>query len=491
MDETLFTIIGYVVFNVYVVGILGLGILLEKKTRIDKTVCRKLTHVVFAFLWFICYFFFGCSIHWVLLNGIGAAALGVIILGGFMKSYEREDADKSYGIFYFGLSTFVVALVCYLLNLNGEANDLYLFTGIAYYCLALGDGVAPLVVRLFKNFNYKITETRSLVGSLSVFVVSFLSTLGFSLLFGMDLDVLFIFSVAALTCVAEFYGIKGMDNLFIEFSVYGYLLLYHFGLITPLFEIIVLITPFLAVAAIATRSLDVGGGISALVLFFALAFFGDVMPTVYTAVYFVIATVIAVITGRLYYSRKGAERKRHTRTGKQVMAVGIIPIALVVIGYFFDHAIFNVLFYLTVTEQFADSMASDIGRLSKGKNLNIIGFKPVDREISGGVSLLGTTVALFSSFLLPLIPFLFGILSLPQFIAVGVIAFIGVNLDSVLGSLLQALYVCKTCGELVESPTHCETGATLVKGFSIIGNTTVNLLTGVLTCGLGLLILLF
>ena len=58
MGNELFTVAGYAVFIIYTVGIMLGGILLESKTKINKTLCRKLTHIVSAFLWVICYFFF-------------------------------------------------------------------------------------------------------------------------------------------------------------------------------------------------------------------------------------------------------------------------------------------------------------------------------------------------------------------------------------------------------------------------------------------------
>ena len=37
------TVIGYIVFALYTCGIVGLGVLLERKTHLDSVLCRKLT----------------------------------------------------------------------------------------------------------------------------------------------------------------------------------------------------------------------------------------------------------------------------------------------------------------------------------------------------------------------------------------------------------------------------------------------------------------
>ena len=199
---------------------------------------------------------------------------------------------------------------------------------------------------------------------------------------------------------------------------------------------------------------------------------------------------MAAITGRLYAKKTGVKKEKHTRTGRQIVAVGLVPLTFVIVSYFTKEIIFQYLFTLAITEQFADSMASDIGRLTNGKNVDIIGFKPMEKGLSGGVSLLGTLVALFSCFFLPLIPFLFNRLELIPFLLIGAFAFVGVLVDSVLGSLFQVLYLCPNCGKRVETHNHCEVEAEKIKGFKIIDNTMVNLLTGVVCGGLGCFLLL-
>lgn len=526
MSKTLFTVIGYVVFSLYTCGIMYLGDLIERKTGADKTVCRKMTHIVSAFVWVICYYFFGCSIHWVLLNGIGAAILGVVTYTGLMKGFERDDASKSYGLFYFGLSTFVVALVTYIVG-----ERLYLYTGIAYYCLALGDGFAPITAKIFGKHNVQIMKGKSLVGSLTVFVVSFLATFVFGKIFDMKLSLLFVASVAALTCVTEFYGVKGLDNIFIEFAVFGYLVMYEFGLVSVTMQVVVLLTPFLAMAAIGSKSLSVSGGVSALVLFVVTAAFDNgSFAVVYMATLFGVATTISLVTGKLYKKSRNvcknslqndgcnqqietetnqtndipdgstenesssvampADVEKPMRNAKQVLAVGLIAVCFLVAYRFTQISLFIYLYALTLAEQFADSVASDVGRLTKGKNYNILGFKQIAKGLSGGVSLLGTLCALVASFALPLVAVAYGVLDWVAYGFVGGLAFVGTIVDSVLGAAVQSLYVCNNCGEQTEVPVHCGVSARLTKGIAVVDNTAVNFITSAITSLLGLLLLL-
>ena len=486
MNDNIFLILGYISFIVFTCGIMLLGVVAEKKIKFDKLICRKLVHIAASFLWIICWYFFGCSIHWIILNGLSALALGVVTFSSKMKAFYGDDAGKNYGIFYFSLSTFIVALICYLVG-----EELYLYTGIVYYCLALGDGFAPIVAKLLKKYNPEIMPNKTLFGSLTVFVVSFLSTLIFSVIFNMQLDILFIFSVAALTCITEFYGLKGIDNLLIEFAVFGYLMLYHFGYVTVLLEIVVLTSPFIAFIAIGSKSLTVSGGICGLVLFYLVAFFDNGLAAVLSMVIlFVVATVVAFVTQKLLNKRNGGSSGKHARTGRQLLSVGLAATICLIIYYFTQIQLFYVLYFVALTEQFSDSMASDIGRLTRGKNVDIIKFKPVEKGLSGGVSLLGTVCALIASALLLLIPLLFKTVTVQCFLTATAIAFFGTLVDSVLGSLFQALYRCQVCGAMTETNVHCECRASLVKGVKWLDNTAVNFVTSFITCGVGCLLLL-
>lgn len=486
MNHGLFITLGYIVFTIYTCGIMYLGTVFEKKTKLDKEICRKLTHIVSAFVWVIMQTFFGCTIHWVILNAVGTVALGFVTFGNMMDTYSREDASKSYGLFYFGLSTCIVALITYLLG-----ERFYLYAGVAYFCLALGDGFAPIMAKLCKKRNIMIMPGRSLVGSLTVFVVSALTVTVFSALFQMELDPLFIVSVASLTCIAEFYGIKGCDNLLIEFMVYGYLLLYSFGMVSQLLQIVIIVTPIIAFFAIRFKALSVSGGIAAMIFIYALAFFAErPVDVIYTAVIFISVSISSKISKKFSGKKEDHSKKKSGRNGFQIVGVGLWALLAIILNYVFGTKLFYILFFLSLAEQFSDSMASDIGSITKRKNIDIISFKPKEKGLSGGVSILGTICALIGAFGILLIPFSFSLITANQYVILSLLAFGGTMIDSVLGSLLQVLYLCEECGTKTEQPEHCNKKAVRVKGFKIIDNVSVNLISGFITCILGGIFLL-
>ena len=477
-------ILGYLIFFVYTLAIMLVGVYLEKKTNISKTICRKLTHIASAFIWVICHLFFGYSIHWLIVNGISTLLMGLVIFNKNIKIFSRDDSKKSVGLFYFCLSTFIVAVVSYLIS-----EEFYLYAGITYFALALGDGFAPIVARVMKDKNKIVKEGKTLFGTISVYLVTFISTLVFSNIFDMNLSISFILSIAGLTCITEFYGVKGLDNLFIEFCVFGYLLLYHYGFVSLPLEIVLITSPLLAILAIGSKSMTPAAGVSAFLLFTLVGFFGEgFIPVGFIFLLFTLSTIVGIVSKKLD-KKDGSEHKKESRKAKQIIAVGLFGIVALGLYYFTKQEIFNYIFYLSFVEQFVDSMASDIGRLTKKKNINIITFKPVEKGISGGVSLLGTICALLGSLILMLIPFMFKVISFKYYIAISLLAFIGNIIDSILGATLQALYKCKKCNKLIENSNGCCGEVELIKGFKIIDNTAVNYLASLLTCLLGLILL--
>ena len=178
------------------------------------------------------------------------------------------------------------------------------------------------------------------------------------------------------------------------------------------------------------------------------------------------------------------------RNGWQITGVGLWALALMILYYLFDVKLFYSLFFVALAEQFSDSLASDIGSLTKKRNIDIITFKPVEKGLSGGVSLLGTFCAFFGAFAILLVPLMFGSTNIKQYLILSLIAFTGALIDSVLGSWVQVLYQCEKCGVKTEQKEHCDLSTKVIKGKTYIDNVMVNLISGLITCIIGGAVLL-
>ncbi len=85
----------------------------------------------------------------------------------------------------------------------------------------------------------------------------------------------------------------------------------------------------------------------------------------------------------------------------------------------------------------ADTCASEIGKAYGQRTFLITTLKPVPRGTEGAVSLEGTLAGVVASIAIALVGWGVGLIPLWQVIVCGVAAFIGTNLESVIGATLQ------------------------------------------------------
>ena len=129
----------------------------------------------------------------------------------------------------------------------------------------------------------------------------------------------------------------------------------------------------------------------------------------------------------------------------------------------------------------ADSMASELGVLSRRQPRDILTWKPVPKGLSGGVTALGFAMSALGAALLALT------LSLPAdgpgygcFLDVTAAGFFAAVCDSALGSGVQVKYRCAVCGALTEKPVHCAAPGTPERGVVWMTNDAVNLCNNLL-----------
>ena len=151
---------------------------------------------------------------------------------------------------------------------------------------------------------------------------------------------------------------------------------------------------------------------------------------------------------------------------------------------------FTVVYAVALTECLADSLASDVGVLSKKDPVDICRFRRIKRGLSGGVSPLGTLAAFSGCVFMSAFTIIFFGFSMKYFLSILLIPMLGITLDSILGSLVQAKYTCAVCGKSTEKPTHCSSPCTLSGGVGFINNDTVNFLSNIITTLVAVLVLI-
>ena len=243
----------------------------------------------------------------------------------------------------------------------------------------------------------------------------------------------------------------------------------------------------LAAAALAglaawRRALTRGGLLLAAALAVVIGICGGVSGFLALAATFLFTVAAGKISGA---KRERAEADLHAKTGARDAAQVFCNV--------FTGALALLLFRLTdyrgflwayggaMAASLADSMASELGVLSRRAPRDILTLKPVQAGISGGVTALGFGMSLLGAALLALT------LALPKdgpgfgsFLDVTAAGFFAAVCDSALGSGVQVKYRCAVCGKLTEKPRHCGAPGTAERGVRWMTNDAVNLCNNLL-----------
>ena len=230
----------------------------------------------------------------------------------------------------------------------------------------------------------------------------------------------------------------------------------------------------LVLLSVKGRLLTLSGALTAFLLLIDILLLGGYAPTVYIVTVFLLSGLV----GGLAKPKKKAD-KHPPRGVRQVAANGAAAGVCLLLYGLFGSIAFLVAYYAAVAEFFTDTLASDIGVHAKGRPFDIAKWRRTERGRSGGVSFLGTAASAVGALVCLLLALGAG-LSLPYAAIAATAAFLGMLIDSILGSLFQAKYICRSCGAYTEKPMHCGTAAEKTGGIVWINNSTVNLLSNIL-----------
>ena len=252
----------------------------------------------------------------------------------------------------------------------------------------------------------------------------------------------------------------------------------------PLLRIALCLAASAALAGLALwkKALTPGGLALAFVLSLVICFCGGLAGYLALAATFVFTVAAGKISGA---RRERTEKALHAKTGRRDAAQVFCNV--------FVGALMLLLWRLTAYRGFlwagggalaaslADSMASELGVLSKRAPRDILTWKRVQAGLSGGVTALGFGMSALGAALVALV------FALPKdgpgfgaFLDVTAAGFFAAVCDSALGSGVQVKYRCGVCGALTEKPVHCSINCTPERGFVWMTNDTVNFCNNIL-----------
>ncbi|ERJ11945.1 DUF92 domain-containing protein [Haloplasma contractile] len=252
----------------------------------------------------------------------------------------------------------------------------------------------------------------------------------------------------------------------------------------------------LAYGAYKKDSLSISGFYAAIIVSTLLFFFGSFILWITLMAFFVSSSLLT----KYKESQKKVHMAVNVNGGRrdylQVLANGFLPVLFAIIYYFTNYIHFGVASAVTIATSNSDTWASELGVLSQGKTWSILNLQPIQRGLSGGISLLGTLAsfsgATFIALIYSLMLYLFGITSLqsaiPIFVIITLGGVIGCFIDSYLGATIQARYKCPICLKITEHKHHHNHKTELKSGIRLVTNDVVNFTSA---CTASIIILLF
>lgn len=214
-------ILGIVLSIIYIGGILFSSKFVEKK---GKEASRKYIHILLGNWWLIAMYFFD-SVIW-------ASILPLLFVfvnyfshkHNLIKSMERTEGEEkdTLGTVFYAVSLLVLAIFTFGIIKNPWVGFLGIFT------MAYGDGFAAVLGKKLKSQEYNILgSTKTLYGSLTMFIVTFLIHILYFGIVGVEYFIIKAIIVAIFATLLEAVSIKGTDNIIVPIltSVLDWLLI--------------------------------------------------------------------------------------------------------------------------------------------------------------------------------------------------------------------------------------------------------------------------
>ncbi len=184
------------------------------------------------------------------------------------------------------------------------------------------------------------------------------------------------------------------------------------------------------------RTADLSGLFSGALIGIILIIFSDVRWFFIMLAFFIIGSACTRYKFDLK-EKLGVEQTHGGARGyKNVFANGIVSASAAVLYGITGNAAFAAMFVGSVATAAADTVASEIG-VTGGEPYLITSFRRVKAGTNGGVTVTGEMTALVTSAIIGLIAYLLGVVSPTVAVVCMLAGFIGTNLDSLVGAVIE------------------------------------------------------
>lgn len=206
-----------VISGIFIVALFALAILLGRQKKISRQHTRKIVHIIFANWYFIPYFMVSKpeDVLFAIIPPLIFMMLNLLSWRyKIVKAIERDDKKELGTMVY----PFALALIIVLANYVLKLPYVGLLGALA---LGYGDGLAGMIGYHFSKDNSR----KSLLGSITMFVVVLILSLVFVLVFNGIPYWYFAPLIALVATLFEYFGPYGIDNISVPVAV---TMLYYF-----------------------------------------------------------------------------------------------------------------------------------------------------------------------------------------------------------------------------------------------------------------------
>ncbi len=201
-------IIGILISILFVFFIIGLSSLLTKFNMLSNEGSRKFIHVGVSNWWIIAMIFFNSNIYAAIVPALFVIINYISYKKQVFKAMERDGSKNDLGTVYFALSLLILALITF-------KNSEFSYIGaLGILTMGYGDGFAAIVGIKYGKHKFKVLgNSKSLEGSVTMFLFSFMVSLSVLYIFNPINIILFSLILALISTILEAFSPYGLDNL--------------------------------------------------------------------------------------------------------------------------------------------------------------------------------------------------------------------------------------------------------------------------------------